>query len=757
MDPERRDRFEARVLGMHCAGCVTSIEKAVSGVDGVESAEVNLGTSGLSARLARGRSSDETLVAEIAGAVESAGPYRLDPGERPASCRSSPGVPGRDHGAIRRAGSLATGVWAVGAALLLAFAAMAVAMSGTGGSGLGRMLQFLLATPVLAVFGGRYLSALWSALRRRVFGMDSLIGLGAGTAFAASLAQLLAGGGPLFFDTAALIVAIVALGRALEERARGRAANALAELLALAPERARVLRDGHEAQVGVEEVAVGERIEVRPGERVPLDGRIVRGGAAMDESLVSGESVPVERTGSDPVLAGALNLTGVVEVEVTRAAAASTLARIAASVERAQAGKIPIQRAADRVAGVFVPAVMAVAAVTLGAWLLAGGGVPFALARGVAVLVVSCPCAIGLAAPIAVLAATGKSARLGILFRSGAALEALAAVRAVGLDKTGTVTEGKPEVVSVAPAAGRSARELIEAAAAAERGSEHPLAVALVAHARREGVVPERPDRFEALPGRGVAATLAGGGRVFVGSERLVRERGIEPGAHPGRTGASGRLQVVLDEAWLGSVGFRDRPRPEAAELVRRLAADALPVALLSGDEPDAVAAVAAEIGIRRSAGGLLPDQKLAAIDRLRAEHGPVAMVGDGINDAPALARADVGIAFAEGADVAREAAAVTLVRADLRLVSVAVRLARRSVRIIRQNLFWAFAYNIAAIPIAAGVLYPSTGILPSPEAAAAAMALSSLAVVGNALRLGRSAPLDPPRDRPEAPSPTPR
>ena len=728
-------RFEARIAGMHCAGCVASIEKAVVGLPGVESAEVSLLTGDLSVRLSGAGAPDAAVTADIAGAVESAGPYRLEPAEE------SPTEQRERAGETERSSHWSSGLLPVVFALALSAAAMTVAMSGFGGTTAGRWVQFVLATPVCVLLGRDFLAALGKSLRHRTFGMDSLIGLGAGAAYVSSVVTLVgAAGGPLFFDTAAIIVAIVRLGRWLEDRARGRAADALGELLAFAPDQARVVRRGVEQMVPVAGVQLGERVRVRPGERVPLDGRIVRGGAAMDESLVTGESVPVERAVPDPVVAGAMNLTGAVEVEVTRVASESTLSRIAASVRKAQTEKIPIQRIADRVAGVFVPIVMVAAVLTVGGWLVYGDGMDFALARGVAVLVVACPCAVGLAAPIAVLVATGRSARRGILFRSGGALEALASVRAVGLDKTGTVTTGDPVVVAVEPAPGRNAEDLLRFAASAEQGSEHPLGKALIAHAELKGLALQTPERFEALPGRGVTAKFGGGTTVWVGSDRLVREHGLPIPASPGEDGASGRLRVLREAAGrlelVGSIGFRDRPRPEAAELVRRLDDDGLAVSLLSGDEPAAVAATGSEIGVRNVEGGLLPGQKLSAVDRLRDRYGPVAMVGDGINDAPALARADVGVAFAEGTEIAREAAAVTLMRPDLRLVSEALRIARRALRTIRQNLFWAFFYNVAAVPLAAGVLYPSTGLLLPPEAAAAAMALSSLTVVGNALRL---------------------
>ena len=760
--PPRGERLEARVEGMHCAGCVNGIEKAVLRVPGVEAVSVSLVTGDLAVTLspAEGNGGSGSAAAPgaevregIARAVADAGPYRLVGDAAPAADAARPDpaavspaeIPDAGRETLADDAAAVTRFRPVAAALALAGLAMAVRMSPFGETPAGRFGQFVLATPVAWFFGRPFLSALGLALRRGVFGMDSLIGLGTGTAYAASAAALFRPGAPLFFDTAALVIAFVTLGRYFETRARGRASEALSGLLALTPRAARVVAGDEETEVPVERVAVGARLRVRPGERVPLDGEIVSGGGSLDESALTGESVPVERAAPDPVRAGAMNLSGFFDLTVTRPSGESTLSRIAAAVRRAQAEKIPIQRAADRVAGVFVPAVMGIAAVSVAAWLLSGSGAAFAIARGVAVLVVACPCAIGLAAPIAVLVATGQSARRGILFRNGAALEALSAVRAVALDKTGTLTTGEPVVARIEPAEGVPRGEFLRLLSSAEQGSEHPLGRAVLAFADAEGVALTPLARFEALPGRGISASLETGERVLVGSDRLAREHGALPAPAGPAAGAasSGRLLVVrLSESGeaelLGSVGFRDDLRAEASDAVRRLAADGLAVSLLSGDSPEAVAAAGHAAGIAETEGGLLPEDKLTALDRLRAQRGAVAMVGDGINDAPALARAEVGIAFAGGAEVAREAAPVSLLRPDLRLVSAAVRLSRKGVRIIRQNLFWAFAYNTAAIPLAAGAFYPSTGALLSPEIAAAAMALSSLSVVGNALRLRR-------------------
>ncbi len=708
------EEFSARVRGMHCAGCVASIERAVVRVEGVAEARVNLVTEGLWVRFAPSARKSAGVVGRIGEAVEGAGDYALasandDEPAEPETRFAAPAV-----------------------ALALAGAAMAISMSPLGGDSVGRALTGVVGSAVFLGFGRGFVRSFLRALRSRSFGMDSLIGLGAGTAWIASVAGLFVPGAPLFFDTAALIVAIVRLGRTLEARARGRASDALRRLLAFAPDRASVLRAGGEGSVPVEQVRVGEHLLVRPGERAPLDGRIVRGHSTLDESALTGESLPVERGPSDPVPAGAMNLTGALRVEVRRPVEESAVRRIADAVRRAQAERIPMQRAADRAAAVLVPVVMAAAALTAGLWLTFGDDAGFALARAVAVLVVACPCALGLAAPIAVLMATGRGARQGVLFRTGAALEALAAVRVVAFDKTGTLTAGEPTVSDLSPAPGVTREELLRAAAAAEQGSEHPLGRALVAFARSEGIRLPEPLRVEALPGRGVVSDFEGGDRILVGSRRLIEEAGQS---------APGRLAVARERAdgreLLGRIGFRDRPRPEAREVVSRLESEGLAVALVSGDAPGTVASVAEEVGVARAFGGLLPEEKLEVVDRLRAEFGPVAMVGDGVNDAPALARADVGLALASGTDIARHAAGVTLMRPDLRLVGEATSRSRRAVRVIRQNLFWAFFYNLAAVPLAAGAFHPTTGALLSPEVASAAMALSSLSVVGNALRLG--------------------
>ncbi len=706
---------------MHCAGCVAGVERSARQVEGIASVAANLATGDFTA-MPEGvpiRETREELKAALARAVERAG-YRLEwPTAGATGDRSTPQE--APTSGLRAA-----------VAILLALLTMAAGMS--SGFGLDpAVLQLLVSAPVCLGFGWPCLKALFAGFRHRSFSMDSLIGLGSGVAYAASLASLLGvlAPGIRFFDTAAMLVAIVTLGRALESRARGRASDALRRLLLSAPETARRIAGGVTSEIPVHLVRVGEVIGVRPGERVPLDGRILRGAAAFDESVVTGESAPADRGPGDEVAAGALNRTGWVEVEVLRAASESTLARITAAVREAQAEKIPLQRLADRVAAVFVPAVMMLGLLTLVGWLGFGSDTDFAIARAVAVIVVACPCAVGLAAPIAVLVATGESARRSILFRSGAALERLASVRVVAFDKTGTITVGEPEVLRVTPREDVSAKEMLTLAASAECRSEHPLARSLVRYAAARGISVEPPERFENLPGRGVLATLSSGERILVGSHRVL------PGWEPGEADdASGRLHVFRGEDWIGSVGFRDRPRPEAGTAVSGLVEQGFHVALLSGDSAGAVRAIGEELGFSESTGGLLPEEKKEAIDRLRSRNGAVAMVGDGLNDAPALAHADVGIALASGTDIARAAADITLMRGDLRLADAAIRISRRSVRVIRQNLGWAFGYNLAAIPLAAGIFHPLTGILLAPEAAALAMVLSSLSVVLNALRL---------------------
>jgi Cu+-exporting ATPase len=551
--------------------------------------------------------------------------------------------------------------------------------------------------------------------------------------------------GETYYDSAAVIIGLVLLGRWLEARAKGQAAGAVKALLKLRPATARVLRDGREQDLPVEQVLVGDLVRVRPGDRVPVDGVIVEGASALDESMLTGESVPVERGAGDRVTGATMNASGSFVMRAERVGRDTTLAQIVRLVEQAQGSKAPIQRVADAVTGWFVPAVVAIATLTFAGWMLVGPEprLPFALSAAIAVLIIACPCAMGLATPTAIMVGTGKGAEAGILVRDGAALESAERIGTVVLDKTGTVTRGAPSLRSVQPAGGLSEAELLSVAAAAERGSEHPLAEAVVRGAEERGLLVGSAQRFEAIPGGGVRASVDGR-EVRIGTEPFLAAEGVDVAplaAVAAAEAAEGRTPVLVavEGRPAGVLSLADPVKPESAEAVRRLRAAGVDVWMITGDRAAVAAAIGAEVGIGpdRILAEVRPEAKAARVADLRAR-GRVAMVGDGINDAPALAGADLGIAIGTGADVAVQASDVTLVGDDLRAVPAAIRLSRATMRTIRQNLGWAFGYNVLLIPVAAGLLYPLTGWLLSPALAAGAMALSSVSVVTNSLRLRR-------------------
>jgi Cu+-exporting ATPase len=557
--------------------------------------------------------------------------------------------------------------------------------------------------------------------------MDTLVAIGTLAAYGYSLfvalvpeAVMSAGlGMETYFDSAAVIIGLVLFGRWLEARAKGRAAGAVRALLRLQPSTARVLRDGSEHDVPLETVVIADLVRVRPGDRVPVDGVVLQGGSAVDESMLTGEPLPIDKAPGDEVIGGTMNRSGSFVMRAQRVGADTVLAQIVSLVAQAQGSKPPIQRLADRVTGWFVPAVLLVAAGTFAVWMAFGPEprLTYAMTTAIAVLIVACPCAMGLATPTAVMVGTGRGAESGILIRDGAALETAGRVSAVVLDKTGTVTRGAPEVVDIHPADGEVPTEILRLAAAAERGSEHPLGEAIVRRAQMDGIAPPEADGFEALPGRGVRARV-GGHEIVVGSHAHVGSAGDRLAAAEADVANTGRSSVYVarDGVPVGLIVIADPVKPESADAVRALRNAGLEVWLLTGD-------------------------RRATAEAIGAEGHVVAMVGDGINDAPALAQADVGIAIGTGADVAIEASDVTLVGGDLRAVPAAVRLSRATMRAIRQNLVWAFGYNVVLIPVAAGIAFPLAGLLLSPALAAAAMALSSVSVVGNSLRL-RAAPL---------------
>jgi Cu+-exporting ATPase len=620
-------------------------------------------------------------------------------------------------------------------------------------------IQLALAAPVVLWGGAPFFARGWASLRTGKLNMFTLIAVGTGVAFAYSLFATLAPGAlpaafrdthtgraPLYFESSAVITTLVLLGQVLELRARAATGGAIRALLALAPKAARRLRDnGEEEDVAIDHVAVGDKLRVRPGEKVPVDGRVISGTSAVDESMITGEPIPVEKGPGDALVGGTVNGTGALVMRAERVGAGTLLAQIVAMVKEAQRSRAPIQRLADRVSAIFVPVVVATSALTFVAWALLGPEprLAFALVNAVAVLIIACPCALGLATPMSIMVGTGRGAAAGVLIKSAEALEVLARVDTLVIDKTGTLTEGKPSVTGVA-ALGVSEDELLRLAASVERGSEHPLAGAVVAAARARGIDLSDAAETRALPGKGVRGRV-GERQVVLGNAALFDELGIAHDALDARAAAlagegATSLLCAIDGRAAGVLGVSDRIKPNAAEALRALREEGVEVVMLTGDTRAAAEAVAKQLGITRVIAGVLPAQKGEEVGALAAQGRVVAMAGDGVNDAPALARAAVGIAMGTGADVAMESAGVTLVKGDLGGIVRALRLGRATMRNIRQNLFFAFIYNGVGVPLAAGVLYPAFGLLLSPMIASAAMSVSSLSVITNALRLRRAA-----------------
>jgi Cu+-exporting ATPase len=618
-------------------------------------------------------------------------------------------------------------------------------------------LQLVLATPVVLWGGWPFFVRGWQSVVHRSLNMFTLIGLGVGVSYLYSLvAKLFPGIFPpsfrlesgevaVYFEAAAAIVTLVLLGQVMELKARSRTGAAVKALLGLAPKTARRLRDdGSEEDVPLDQVHLGDRLRVRPGEKVPVDGVVLEGTSAVDESMVSGEAIPVEKNPGDRVVGATVNGTGSFVLKAERVGAETLLARIVQMVADAQRSRAPIQKLADKVAGWFVPAVVSIAVATAVVWGLVGPEprMAHALVNAVAVLIIACPCALGLATPMSIMVATGKGATAGVLFRNAEAIEILRKVDTLVIDKTGTLTEGKPKLVTVEPAGGWDGKDLLRLAASLERGSEHPLAAAIVSGAQERGVEPTGTDSFESVTGKGVKGSVDGRS-VGLGNRNLFESMGIDPGELAGKAEALRKegqtvMFVAVDGKAAGLLGVADPVKGTTPEAIRQLHDEGIRIVMLTGDSRTTAEAVAGKLGLDEVMAEVLPDQKADAVKRLQGEGRIVAMAGDGINDAPALAQAQVGIAMGTGTDVAMESAGVTLVKGDLRGIIRARRLSRATMRNIKQNLFFAFGYNALGIPVAAGVLYPFFGILLSPVIAAAAMSFSSVSVVGNALRLRR-------------------
>lgn len=710
--------------GMTCASCSARVEKALGKVPGVLDASVNLATEQATVTLARG-TSPATLVA----AVERAG-YTAQlpsaPGDAPSAARALPAW------------------WPVALAVALSLPLMAPMLAAPFGVHwmLPGWLQWLLATPVQFWLGARFYRAGWKAVRAGSGNMDLLVAVGTSAAYGLSVYLLLTRGDPmhLYFEASAVVITLVLLGKWLEARAKRQTTEAIHALQALRPATARVRVDGVDRDLPIDAVRVGDLVVIRPGERVPVDGQVEEGASQVDESLLTGESLPVDKEIGDRLTGGAINAHGVLLARTTAVGTETVLARIIRMVEDAQAAKAPIQRLVDRVSAVFVPVVMGIALVTFLGWWAFGGDIGQAILNAVAVLVIACPCALGLATPTAIMAGTGIAARHGILIKDAEALELAHRVKTVVFDKTGTLTDGTPHVAACVATHGHTQDEVLTIAAALQAGSEHPLARAVLAAAQAKGLSPETAHAQQALPGRGIAGEIASIVH-WLGSGRLMRENGVDTGALAAEAAAeqaAGRsvswLARADDGKALGFLAFGDALKPGARAAIAELKHQGVRSVMLTGDNQGAATAAASALGIEQVLAEVLPADKAAHVTALKDEGDTVAMVGDGVNDAPALAAADVGIAMASGSDVAMHTAGITLMRGDPALVADAIDISRRTYAKIRQNLFWAFIYNVVGIPLAAA------GFL-SPVIAGAAMAFSSVSVVTNALTLRRWKP----------------
>lgn len=724
--------IELNIDGMTCASCVGRVEKALQKVPGVLEASVNLANETASIEAVSANP------AALVSAVEAAG-YSASLRDASGAAAAAEAEEARRAAIGRRelAHVLIAALLSVPLVLPMILAVFGLNLAIPG------WVQLALATPVQFWLGARFYRAGWKALKARTGNMDLLVSLGTSAAYGLSVYQLLfqpmnhVHGGHYYFEASAVVITLILLGKLLEGRAKRQTGAAIRALMALRPERARIVAgDGSEREVGVDEVRVGEMVRVRPGERIPVDGVVKDGASSVDESMLTGESMPVAKALGDRVTGGSINGEGLILVQTSAVGAETTLARIVRLVESAQGAKAPIQRLVDRVSSVFVPVVIGIALVTLVTWLAFGASIEVAILNAVAVMVIACPCALGLATPTAIMAGTGVAARAGVLIKDAEALETAHRVDTVVFDKTGTLTEGRPRVVAAIPAKDVDESELLRIAAGIQAGSEHPLARAVMNMAVEQSLRPAEARDVRALAGRGVSATISGRS-LILGSSRLMEESGISPAElansageleQQGRT-VSWVAELGPTKRLLGLLAFGDEPKSSAKAAIQALHAAGVRTLMLTGDNQGSANAVASRLGIDKAIANVLPEQKSEVVAGLKREGAVVAMVGDGVNDAPALAAADIGIAMATGTDVAMHTAGVTLMRGDPRLVADALAISGRTYAKIRQGLFWAFIYNVIGIPLAA------LGFL-SPVIAGAAMALSSVSVVGNALTL---------------------
>ena len=737
------------VTGMSCAACSARVEKAVSKVPGVTACSVSLLTNSMGVE---GTATPQAIIA----AVQAAGYGASEKGAEAAVSPSEAEKQLKDHDTPALKRRL---IWSLGFLIVLMYFSMGHMMWGWplpafyNDNHVAMGLTQLLLTAVVMVINQRFFVSGFKSLWHRAPNMDTLVALGATAAFGYSTYALFAMTGAqvrgdmdavmtymmdFYFESAAMILTLITVGKMLEARSKGKTTDALKGLMRLSPKTANVLRGDSEQTVPIAQVRVGDIFVVRPGENIPVDGVVIEGGSAVNESALTGESIPVDKAAGDSVSAATLNQSGFLKCRATRVGEDTTLSQIIRMVSDAAATKAPIAKIADKVSGVFVPTVIAIAAVTTLVWLLLGKGVGYALARGISVLVISCPCALGLATPVAIMVGNGLGAKNGILFKTAASLEEAGRIQIVALDKTGTITAGEPRVTDILPAEGVSADELMRLAYLLERKSEHPLARAILSRAEEQGMQPEEVADFAIQPGNGLSAvwqkhTLRGGNIDFISgaahvpdSLRAQAEKLAENGKTP--------LYFSRDDQALGVIAVADVIKEDSPQAVRELQGMGVHVVMLTGDNERTARAIGAQAGVDQVIAGVLPDGKEAVIRKLK-QHGKVAMVGDGINDAPALTRADVGVAIGAGTDVAIDAADVVLMKSRLSDVPAAIRLSRATLRNIHENLFWAFFYNTIGIPLAAGVFIP-LGLTLNPMFGAAAMSLSSFCVVTNALRL---------------------
>jgi Cu+-exporting ATPase len=728
---------------MTCAACVARVERTLEKQPGIESATVNLATETANIDFLP----EQVGPQQIQEAITKAG---YEPVEIPDTVDEERSAQEADHRGqlldLRLAAALTLPLVVVSMGPMLV-PGMKDWMLSLLPANAWRWVELLLATPVQFVAGRRFYTQGWAEIRHGSPGMSTLVMMGSSAAYLYSLLAVLApqifpaGTANLYFEAAAVIVTLILFGRFLEARAKGRTSDAIRKLMRLQVKTARLIREGESREVSIEDVVPGDLVQVRPGERVPVDGAVTEGTSFVDESMISGEPVPVEKRPGSEVVGGTVNSTGAFLFLATRVGADTVLAQIIRMVQEAQAGKPPIQRLADRIAGVFVPVVIGIAILTFILWLVFGPSpsLNYAFVAAVSVLVIACPCAMGLATPTAIMVGTGRGAEMGVLFRRGAALETLAKVNVVALDKTGTLTKGHPELTDLV-AFGQAEDRVLAWVAAAEEQSEHPIAQAIVEAARQRGLEWTRPDSFQAEPGFGLHAKIEGH-NIHIGADRYMEQEGIDL-TSAGDLGrrladeAKTPLYAAVDGELAAVLAVADSLKEGSVEAVRALQQSGIEVAMVTGDNTRTAQAVARRAGIDRVLAEVLPGQKAEEVKRLQTEGNRVAFVGDGINDAPALAQADVGLAIGTGTDIAIEAGDVVLMSGDLRSVVNAGALAKSTFRTIFGNFFWAYGYNVALIPLAAGVLYPWMGVLLSPMLAAAAMSVSSIFVVTNSLRL---------------------